>query len=143
VHEVFVEVPNKVLEADDVDALVDRFQEKYERLYGKGSALRGSGVEFTTLRTEVTLPVLKPRPTPVEPARGKPQPIAVRRVYFYRAGFQEATVYRSSDLGAGHVIAGPAIIERPDTTVVVGMGQSLEIERYGNMILRPAVKGAH
>jgi hypothetical protein len=25
----------------------------------------------------------------------------------------------------------------------VGMGQSLEIERYGNMILRPAVKGAH
>jgi N-methylhydantoinase A len=143
VHEVFVEVPNKVLEADDVDALVDRFQEKYERLYGKGSALRGSGVEFTTLRTEVTLPVLKPRPTPVEPARGKPQPIAVRRVYFYRAGFQEATVYRSSDLGAGHVIAGPAIIERPDTTVVVGMGQSLEIERYGNMILRLAVKGAH
>ena len=143
VHEVFVEVPNKLFEADDVDALVDRFQEKYERLYGKGSALWGSGVEFTTLRTEVILPVLKPRPIPLEPARGKPQPIAMRRVYFYRAGFEEAAVYRSNDLGAGHVIAGPAIVERPDTTVVVGIGQRLEIERYGNMIICLAVTGAH
>ncbi len=143
VHEVFVEVPNKVLDPADVDALVDRFQEKYELLYGKGSALRGSGVEFTTLRTEVTLPVVKPRPTPLEPKAGKPKEVAMRQVYFYRAGFQEAKVYRSNDLGAGHVIAGPAIVERPDTTVVVGIGQSLEIERYGNMIIHLAAKGVH
>lgn len=142
VHEVFVELPNKVLDAGDVDGLVDRFQEKYERLYGKGSALRGSGVEFTTLRTEVTLPVVKPRLTPAESKTTKPEPVTTRYVYFYRAGFQEATVYRSNDLGAGHVIEGPAIVERPDTTVVVGIGQSLEIERYGNMIIRLAAKGA-
>jgi N-methylhydantoinase A len=41
------------------------------------------------------------------------------------------------------VIQGPAIVERPDTTVVVGIGQSLEIERYGNMIIHLAAKGAH
>ena len=135
VHEVFVEVPNKVLDANDIDALVDRFQEKYEALYGKGSALRGSGVEFTTLRTEATTPVVKPNPAPLPLRTDAPKPVGLRKVFFYREGLLDTAVYRSGDLGPGHKIAGPAIIERPDTTVVVGSGQSLEIEKYGNMII--------
>jgi N-methylhydantoinase A len=39
-------------------------------------------------------------------------------------------------------IAGPAIIERPDTTVVVGVDQTLEIEPFGNMVLHLDTKGA-
>ncbi len=135
VHEVFVEVPNKVLDANDIDALVDRFQEKYEALYGKGSALRGSGVEFTTLRTEATTPVVKPNPAPLPLRTDAPKPVGLRKVFFYREGLLDTAVYRSGDLGPGHKIAGPAIVERPDTTVVVGSGQSLEIEKYGNMII--------
>jgi len=135
VHEVFVEVPNKVLDANDVDALVDRFQEKYEALYGKGSALRGSGVEFTTLRTEATTPVVKPSPAPQPLRTDAPKSVGSRQVFFYREGLLDTAVYRSGDLGPGHKIAGPAIVERPDTTVVVGSGQCLEIETYGNMII--------
>ena len=135
VHEVFVEVPNKVLDANDVDALVDRFQEKYEALYGKGSALRGSGVEFTTLRTEATTPVVKPKPAPQTLRTDKPKSVGSRKVFFYREGLLDTAVYRSGDLGAGHKIVGPAIVERPDTTVVVGSGQMLEIEKFGNMII--------
>ncbi|HXQ53901.1 MAG TPA: hydantoinase/oxoprolinase family protein [Stellaceae bacterium] len=143
VHEVFVEVLSAPLAATDVDALVDRFQEKYEYIYGKGSALRGSGVEFTTLRAEATSPVMKPKRARLEPRSGKPQTVATRRVYFYRAGFRDTLVYRSGDLGPGHVLAGPAIVERPDTTVVVGVGQQLEIEPFGNMIIELAPRGAH
>jgi N-methylhydantoinase A len=142
VHEVFVEVPVKTLAAADVDALVDRFQEKYEALYGKGSALRGSGVEFTTLRTEATTAVVKPKPAPLPLRTDQPKPAARRKVFFYRTGFQDSPVYRSGDLGPGVTIAGPAIIERPDTTVVVGVDQSLVIEPYGNMILHLDLKGA-
>ena len=135
VHEVFVEVPNKILYGDDVDALVDRFQEKYETLYGKGSALRGSGVEFTTLRTEATSPVYHPQPALLEVKAFAAVPVATRNVYFYRLGLRDTAVYRSEDLGPGMVIDGPAIIERPDTTIVVGARQRLEIGPYGNMII--------
>jgi N-methylhydantoinase A len=39
-------------------------------------------------------------------------------------------------LGPGAVLNGPVIVERPDTTILVGIDQSLEVEPYGNFILR-------
>ena len=62
VHEIEIDVPAKALQAADVDALVDRFEETYERIYGKGTALRMSGVEFTVLRTEAISPVRQAAP---------------------------------------------------------------------------------
>ncbi|MFM9969366.1 MAG: hydantoinase/oxoprolinase family protein, partial [Burkholderiales bacterium] len=141
VHEVFVEVPNKKLDAADVDALVERFQENYEKLYGKGSALRGSGVEFTTLRTEAVSPVTRPAQAQLVAATGKAKPVGTRRVYFYKIGFRDTAVFRSEDLGPGMRIDGPAIVERPDTTVVIGVNQNLEIEPHGNMIMNLASAG--
>jgi N-methylhydantoinase A len=141
VHEVFVDVPNKKLTAADVDELVDRFQAKYEALYGKGSALRGSGVEFTTLRTEATSEVVKPKPAPQKLTTDKPKAAGSRKVFFYREGFHDAAIYRSGELRPGMKILGPAIVERPDTTVVIGVDQYLEVESYGNMILHLDAKG--
>ena len=135
VHEIAVEAPGGALQAADIDALVDRFEKKYEQIYGKGTALRGSGVEFTVLRTEAVLPVAKPAPAPAPKRAADAKPVARRKVYFYRLGLQDTAVYRSEDLGPGARIEGPAIIERPDTTVVVGVGQTFEIEPHGNMII--------
>ncbi|HUB96917.1 MAG TPA: hydantoinase/oxoprolinase family protein [Stellaceae bacterium] len=142
VHELAIEVPGGTLSAADVDSMVDRFQEKYEFTYGKDSALRGGGVEFMTLRTEATSPVAQPNRAPLPP-RAAAKPIAARRVYFYRDGFRDTAVYRSGDLGPGARIAGPAIVERPDTTVVVGVGQRLDIEPFGNMIIHLDAKGTN
>lgn len=135
VHEVPVDVPRKVLTAADLDDLVDVFEQKYERIYGKGSALRSSGVELTVLRTEALSPVLKPKQAKAVRKSGDLKPVQHRRVYFYRTGFAETPVYRSEDLGPGHNLPGPLIVERPDTTVVVGAGQRLEVEPYGNLII--------
>ena len=63
------------------------------------------------------------------------KPLSQRSVYFYGKGFFDTPVYRSEDLGPGDAVKGPAIVERPDTTVVVGLGQHLEIEDYGNLII--------
>lgn len=135
VHEVFVDVPNKELDDADIDALVDRFQEKYEQLYGEGTALRGSGVEFTTLRTEAISPVIRPSLARQAPATETPDHVGTREVYFYGIGERETRVFRSQDLAPGVEIAGPAVVERPDTTVVVGVDQSLTVEPLGNMII--------
>src|SRR5665213_893905 len=143
VHEIPVEVPNRTLEPADIDLLVDRFEERYERIYGKGTALKSSGVEFNVLRTEAISPVMKPTLAPLAKRDGVAKPLGMRQVYFYRQGFKETPVYRFEELGPGTRIDGPLIVERPDTTVVVGVGQSLEIEPYGNIILHLAAQGGH
>ena len=142
VHEVFVEVPNHRLSAQDFDELVDRFQKKYESLYGEGTALRGSGVEFTTLRTEANSKVERPQLARQDSETVSFQPFSSRDVYFYGTGRCNTAVYRVEDLVSGASIDGPAIIERPDTTVVVGVGQHLEIEPYGNILLHLSTAGA-
>jgi N-methylhydantoinase A len=135
VHEIEIDVPSKVLEGADIDALVNDFETTYERIYGKGTALRMSGVEFTVLRTEAISPVAKPTPAPLPKTGATVAPTSTRRVYFYLLGFRDTKVYRAEALGPGTSIAGPAIVERPDTTIVVGPGQRLEVEPYGNMII--------
>ena len=115
--------------------LVNDFEETYERIYGKGTALRMSGVEFTVLRTEAISPVAKPSPAPLPSSGARIEPRSTRKVYFYKLGFRDTKVYRAEALGPGTVISGPAIVERPDTTIVVGPGQRLEVEPFGNMII--------
>ena len=141
VHEIPVEAPNKQLTPADLDALVDRFVERYEQIYGKNTALRGTGVEFNVLRAEAVAPVQKPALSLLPKRDVASKPLSTRKVYFYRLGFKETPVYRSENLGPGTVLRGPVIVERPDTTVLVGINQSLEVEPYGNFILRLSESG--
>jgi N-methylhydantoinase A/acetone carboxylase, beta subunit len=135
VHQIEVEIPNRDLTPADVDAAVDRFEERYESIYGRGTALRNSGVEFITVRVEGTRPLAIPAMTADTIATGPATPVATRRVYFYREGFHDLPVYRWTDLAVGTRIEGPAIVERPDTTIVIGLTQRAEIEPLGNMII--------
>jgi len=135
VHEVGIEVPLKQLTPEDVDELVDRFERQYEQIFGSNTALRISGVEFTIVRVEGINPVHKPAPTRLPDAAAECRPIATRRVYFYRLGFHPTRVYRWDAIAPGHRFEGPAIIERPDTTIVIGPGQRAEMESYGNVII--------
>ena len=141
VHEIPVEVPSKQLTPADLDALVDHFVDRYERIYGKNTALRGTGVEFNVLRAEAVVPVRKPVHSLLPKQNAARQPRSTRKVYFYRLGFKETPVYRSETLGPGTLLRGPAIVERPDTTILVGANQSIEVEPHGNFILRLTESG--
>lgn len=136
VHEIGVEAPAGVLNAEQIDALVDAFEVQYERIYGEDTALRISGVEFSVVRVEATSPVVRPQARRVDGAGRSNAPCDSRDVYFYGHGFVSTAIYRSEDVGPGHPIVGPCIIERPDTTIVVGPGQTAEMEPYGNIIIR-------
>lgn len=136
VHEIDVAVPLCRLDAAQVDALVDAFEVEYERIYGKDTALRASGVEFTVLRVEGTSPVINPAPRKVDGRGRSNAPTGRRQVYFYGHDFLATDIYRSENVGPGKRFLGPCIIERPDTTVVVGPGQQASMEPYGNIIVR-------
>jgi N-methylhydantoinase A len=57
-----------------------------------------------------------------------------RKVYLDGA-FVDTQIYERGRLLAGNAIAGPAIIEEPFHTTVVMPGQTLEVDRLGNLII--------
>ena len=44
-------------------------------------------------------------------------------------------VYRRERLGAGHVLAGPCLIESNETTILVPTGTSCEIDTVGTAVI--------
>ncbi len=63
-------------------------------------------------------------------------PAARCKASFPELGEIEIPRYRRVDLPIGCLIKGPAIVDQPDTTVVVGDGQEATIDETGNMIIR-------
>jgi N-methylhydantoinase A len=59
-----------------------------------------------------------------------------RRVYFTHGGWQEAPVYSRSALLAGAEISGPAVVEEKAAAALVGTGESLRVDEYGNLVIR-------
>ncbi len=60
---------------------------------------------------------------------------AQRNLYVKGTGWVEVNVYDQQKLVPGYVITGPAIVENPTSTVVINNNQSIEIDKYGNLIV--------
>jgi N-methylhydantoinase A len=67
----------------------------------------------------------------VEAARG-----GGRKIWF--GGWTEAAVYDRLRLPVGAVIAGPAVLEQPDTTILIEPGQRGVVDRFGNLLIEAA-----
>lgn len=135
-HEMGVPVPGGRLAAEDLDSLVDAFEKIYEQIFGEGTALRGSGVEFTAMRVEARLPVLGTRLRPQAQQGGDVRIKGRRRVFFYEEATEaDVPIYLGESLPAATTLIGPAIIEYTGTTVVVGPNQSAHRDVGGNLRL--------
>jgi N-methylhydantoinase A len=135
-HELAVEVPGGALDATSLDRLVDDFTERYERVYGKGTALRVAGVEFTVLRVDGHVPVTKPAPVMHPQSNELLAPSGRREVYFDElAASVPAPVLRPQDVTLGGEIGGPALIDLVGTTVVVGPRQTALIDGHGHITI--------
>jgi N-methylhydantoinase A len=67
------------------------------------------------------------------PGTGAPASLGSRRTYIDEvSGWMAAQVYNGADLGPGHRVAGPAIIEETTTTVFVGARDTLTVDAAGN-----------
>lgn len=137
IHEVRVPVPTRPLDAGDLAQVQATFEEIYERKYGEGAAYRQAGVEARTYQVRGLGHIPKPawvRSQGPDAADASTALKDTRQVYF-RGGYRETPVYAREKLRAGHKIAGPAIVEAVDTTVLVQPGQSLHLDEYGNSIM--------
>jgi N-methylhydantoinase A len=139
VHPVRVPVDDADLERDDGgEGVIDRFVELYEARYGAGTSYREAGVEAMTFVVEGTAPldVPVPKPQPVEVADAAEARTGERPVYFKELdGFAPVGIYEVERLRPGQEIAGPAVAEAVDTTVVVHPGQRLWVDGFLNLRL--------
>lgn len=127
-----VEVPKPI---QSLNHALEIFHKEHERQFSWSNV--DQIVEIYGLRITAIGKV----PKPVFNRNGKPKnidlkPNGTRRVFFERAGgFVDTPVYKRSDLSAGTVLNGPAVIEQFDTTTIIPTNVKASIDEYLNIIL--------
>jgi N-methylhydantoinase A len=135
--EVSTPVPSGSLSEDDVTAVGKTFEQLYEGLYGEGSGFPDAGQQLITYRVRAVgrLTIHAQLPDHAR-AEGEPVPSGTREVFLdARVGRQTAVIYDYRALGAGHTIAGPAVVEAPTTTVALPPGTVGTVDRLGNLAI--------
>jgi N-methylhydantoinase A len=136
INEVEVPLPWAELPAAYEPALRRLFVARYEKLYGRGSALPGATLETVVCRLRAR--ALTPRPRLVKArklsSRIPAQALRRPRVIQWSAP-RKTPVYDGEKLVAGNRVRGPAIVETADTTVVVHPGSRLRVDALGNFEL--------
>jgi N-methylhydantoinase A len=118
------------VEADDLDAVRERFAEEHERRYGY--RMEGEDVELVNARMVATVPVERPE-LAAEEAEGGAE--AGERRANFDGDWSEVPVYRRAGMGEGFEVAGPAIVEFAEATCVVRPGWSGVIDATGTLVL--------
>jgi N-methylhydantoinase A len=134
IHRVEVPVPAGEVGPAEAEAQVDAFVERYEQIYGRGSAFAGAGVQVGVLRVVARGRVRTPRPQAME---GEPaaRPAGERPVWWADGGFRDTPVYDGTKLGAGASLEGPAVVEMPETTIVVPSGHRGRVDALGSFVI--------
>lgn len=141
VHVVRVEIENKKYTVADMDYVAREFDRNYERLYGQGSAYPTAGRFVNSFVVQGHGKTPKPVPTKfgLKGSDGSAALKGKRDAYFEKLGkLRPTNIYDYSRLRSGNVVTGPAIVEGPETTVVVPPGQQASMDAYRNLRLKKA-----
>ena len=132
---VSVEMPETGLTAETMSAAFDAaYKEAYGRLL--------DGIAVRVMNYRVIVIGRRPRfdMAALAPQDGKAAAecrTGTRRVYVDGA-FHETAIYERLSLAAGETVAGPVILEQPDTTILIDPGLAGRVDEFGNMIITSA-----
>jgi N-methylhydantoinase A len=133
--EMTINWPEPVLTAENLPRIRAIFEDIYELRFGKGTSRAESPMELMALRLEALKATDKPR-LRFEP-EGPADPSAARKgsreVYLRGLGAMQAAVYDGNRLAPGHVLEGPSIVERTDTTIFVPSGHEARMDGYHSL----------
>jgi N-methylhydantoinase A len=129
VHHLRVPAPARIDRAG-LEKIAADFEAEYERLFGKGAALRDAGIELVNYGVDAV--GVTPKAAAQFGSKGGPVVAARERITFCprRNDMVTTPVYDGPALPVGAKLAGPAIIEHPGTTIVVLTGQHAYIDIY-------------
>lgn len=119
----------------DKDAIAAAFDAAYQAAFGR--LLAGGARRVLNLRTSVTgtrpkfdLATLAPDSTGDADAAQR----GTRPVHFGDR-WHDTALYRRGALPVGAVVTGPAILEQPDTTILIEPGLQGHVDRFGNVLM--------
>ena len=115
-------------EASHVDDLIADFEDAYGKLYARSARSPELGYLVTNVIVTGAVAVEKPALPDEEEAPGDPEPKQTRRVW-WEGGWTETPIFEQSDLGAGHAVEGPAIIESPADTFAIPPRRTARLDR--------------
>jgi len=134
--EVTVALPSDLAERRDVGRLRSAFDAEYEARFGRNLGTLAAEVVSWRVRMIAAPAVSEIRFAGEAAARGEAL-VEHRPAYFEEAGgFVETPVYARARLAPGTRLAGTALIEEAESTAVIGPNASVEVDPFGNLIMR-------
>ncbi|HTX08733.1 MAG TPA: hydantoinase/oxoprolinase family protein [Solirubrobacteraceae bacterium] len=116
--------------AADIDRLIAAFEDAYGKIYARSA--KSPELGYLVTHAMVTGAVAAEKPAlPVEPL-ADPEPTSAKdsRQVWWRDGWLETAIFEQSDLRAGNVIAGPAIVESPADTLAIPPERRARLDQH-------------
>jgi N-methylhydantoinase A len=141
INQVAVLAPQGEYTPAVAQALVDSFEQEYERLFGADSGYAAAGFALTAMRVRARASVSDFRIAGRDSANGVVDralvPKGEREVIFYeRSLTAEATpIYDGSTFAHGWSVEGPGIVEFQDTTLVLRHGDRATVDAFGSVVV--------
>jgi N-methylhydantoinase A len=137
-HAVTVDIPLKVYERADRNAIKRLFDAQHALRYGTSAPAERA--EIVSLRSTITGTMRKPPLAKIK--RGTRTPpraaFAGKRPVWFAGRFRATPAWRRDALLAGNRIAGPALIEEHASTTVLMPGDGMEVDGFGNLTISVA-----
>lgn len=134
--QITVEFTEAQLREQGVAVLTDQFDAEHEQLF---TFKLGDGHEILMIRAVVGASVTLKADISIPKGSGDVGGALIHQSrFFYEGNWHEAGIYDRGQLGAGDVVAGPAIVSEMDSTTVVLPGYSATVDAVGNLLIQPA-----
>lgn len=116
--------------------IIAEFHKRHEMIHGYKLEEREAEIVNLRLMAIGRSPRLKLKTKPLA-GRDASSALKGRRTAYFgaTAGFIEAPVYNGFGLRPGNEFAGPAIVEKPNTTIVIYPEQEARVDEYENIIV--------
>ena len=116
----------------DIQRMIDAFEAMYSKVYPEGAKFSGAGYSLTTVNLEAIAPKPHPKLRQYPLAGAAPSAAACvgTRAVYHQDAWLPFKIYEMVELQAGNIIAGPAIIRDPMTTVVIPPAKEMWIDTY-------------
>jgi len=138
-YELTLPTPRGKVGSSWLKALLQAFHQLHRLRYGY--AAPQAPVTIVTLRVVAHGPRPELRPPRLQRRKTPPQPKETRPVFFEEAGcFLETPIYDRSSLGLQTKLAGPAVIEQLDTTILLHPGTRATMLDGGNLLIEAEVE---
>lgn len=133
-HEITINLPEGDLNSTHITEIENRFIKEYEFRYNR--SIQGIKMEMVTWRVVVQGPTPEMNVELFSSSKGDAEAYkGKRKVYFEETGYLDCPVYDRYALKTNEKFDGPAIIEETESTTVIGINSTVQVDTDKNIII--------